>query len=321
MSEQKQLTVAEILAKAQQENPEAGTRRRRRRSLEDGGVSVAELTGSLKKVDAKPVESRHSSVPIDAPEPVKAEPAQAEPKPAEPKAKAATSAGSTRYSAPASKEATATAPKAVETTVSKPKPTPKPVPQAKPQTEDQADSKPGREDETTVIRKVTAQEPKRVETKPAKPAEPAELSEPELEAKEPAPSMAETSPNVAPVVEAKKPAAQQDLAATTEAEADFDEFLEPEAAPAEEIVIEDEGVNPILLVLLVFLGVLVGIAGFLAFQWLWSNTSPILAAVLSIAAVAGAVFGARSVGTGRDWLTTTLAGVAAIVVAFGPALI
>ena len=67
MSEQKQLTVAEILARAQKENPELGTRRRRRRSLEDGGVSVAELTGSIKKVEAKPAESRHSSVPIDAP--------------------------------------------------------------------------------------------------------------------------------------------------------------------------------------------------------------------------------------------------------------
>ncbi|WIM73129.1 hypothetical protein QP028_05740 [Corynebacterium suedekumii] len=47
MSE-KQLTVAELLARAGKENPEGDKpRRRRRRSLEDGGISVAELTGSL----------------------------------------------------------------------------------------------------------------------------------------------------------------------------------------------------------------------------------------------------------------------------------
>lgn len=298
MSEQKQLTVAEILAKAQQENPEAGTRRRRRRSLEDGGVSVAELTGSLKKVEAKPVESRHSSVPIDAPEPKVVEPkAEApkvvEPKAAAPKAEAPKASGSTRYSAPASKEA---APK-VET--------PK------------ADAaKPAREaetgDKTTVLRKVTAPEPERVQ--PA-----AETTEPAAGVKEPAPSMAETSPNAVPVVEF--PAEDTEIVEVTESADDFDEFLEPETVPANEIVIEEEGVNPILLVLLVFLGVLVGVAGFLLFQWLWANTSAILAAILGIAAVAGAIFGARALGTGRDWLTTALAGIAAIVVAFGPALL
>lgn len=68
MSEDKQLTVAELLARAGSDNRDGGASRpRRRRSLEDGGVSVAELTGSLKKVEAQPVESKHSSVPIDAP--------------------------------------------------------------------------------------------------------------------------------------------------------------------------------------------------------------------------------------------------------------
>ena len=54
MSEEK-LTVAELLARAEKRG-EGATRsdrpRRRRRSLEDGGVSVAELTGSLPKVRA-----------------------------------------------------------------------------------------------------------------------------------------------------------------------------------------------------------------------------------------------------------------------------
>ncbi|MDK4258393.1 hypothetical protein [Corynebacterium propinquum] len=84
MSDDKQLTVAELLARAGKEDSDAdGTsggrarsgkegsekpRRRRRRSMEDGGgVSVAELTGSFPKVKAKPKESKHGS-PIDEPD-------------------------------------------------------------------------------------------------------------------------------------------------------------------------------------------------------------------------------------------------------------
>ena len=84
MSDDKQLTVAELLARAGKEESDAdGTsggrarsgkegsekpRRRRRRSMEDGGgVSVAELTGSFPKVKAKPKESKHGS-PIDGPD-------------------------------------------------------------------------------------------------------------------------------------------------------------------------------------------------------------------------------------------------------------
>ena len=83
MSDDKQLTVAELLARAGKEDSDAdGTSggrarsgkegsekpRRRRRSMEDGGgVSVAELTGSFPKVTAKPKESKHGS-PIDEPD-------------------------------------------------------------------------------------------------------------------------------------------------------------------------------------------------------------------------------------------------------------
>lgn len=67
MSEEK-LTVAELMARASKEGQtNDAPRRRRRRSLEDGGVSVAELTGSIPAVKEKPAESRHSAVPIDAP--------------------------------------------------------------------------------------------------------------------------------------------------------------------------------------------------------------------------------------------------------------
>ena len=86
--DKKQLTVSELLARAGRDtgDGEAARPRRRRRSLEEGGISVAELTGSIPAVKEKPAESKHSSVPIDAPEP--ARPAAAKPatpaKPAKP---------------------------------------------------------------------------------------------------------------------------------------------------------------------------------------------------------------------------------------------
>ena len=259
MSEQKQLTVAEILARAQKENPELGTRRRRRRSLEDGGVSVAELTGSIKKVEAKPAESRHSSVPIDAP---------AE-KPAAPAAPAK----------PVDSEAPAAAPK-VEPKVEKPE-----VKKVEVKKAERAS-----EDETAVIKKV-----------PDAPAAPAPKAE-------------------APKTEAPKPAPIVDLdAAPTKVEEleeldDFEDTVDTEEA-------EDAGVNPITLVLMVFLGVVLGILGFMLFKWLWTSTPTAVAAILGVITVAGSVYAARAIGTGRDWLSVGLAGVAAVVIAFGPALL
>ena len=275
MSEERQLTVAELLARAQQDNPEAGKRRRRRRSLEDGGVSVAELTGSLKKVEARPPESKHSNVPIDAPpqppkdakptgasapvEVVKVSPEPAEPKqPAEPKAP---SAGDT---AVLRKVPDASAPKA--------------APRAEPKTESQTAgaSRPVRTEDTSQI-PVVAPEPSAtapVEPREERPVEPA-----------------------APV---QSPEAV-------------------EAAEVDEPV--DEGVNPIVLVLLVFVGVLLGVLGFLAFQWIWAHMSTILAAILGVVAVLAVIFGVRAMRTGKDALTVTMAGIAAVVMAFGPALI
>ena len=72
MAEEKQLTVAELLARNAEKRDGEGEprRRRRRRSLEEGGISVAELTGSLTKVDVVPEQPKHSSVDIDEPAPV-----------------------------------------------------------------------------------------------------------------------------------------------------------------------------------------------------------------------------------------------------------
>ncbi|MGV0360573.1 hypothetical protein ACUY2X_00540 [Corynebacterium minutissimum] len=71
MADEKQLTVAELLARNQKDRSGGEkSSRRRRRSLEEGGISVAELTGNLEKVKATPAEAKHSNVSIDEAAPV-----------------------------------------------------------------------------------------------------------------------------------------------------------------------------------------------------------------------------------------------------------
>lgn len=311
MSEEKQLTVAEILARAQQENPEAGARRRRRRSLEEGGVSVAELTGSIKKVEARPVEAKHSSIPIDAPEPEATPAPEAAPVPEATPAPEATPvpAPQTQKPAPAPSTRIVTA-----------KPTPKPVPSSKQEPEPKAEPRPverkteprASEGETTVFKKVTA---------PAAAPEPAATPETE-------PVRVEAATQTHGGVEKQEPAAAAVETAPVAQRDDFDPFAEnfsaagdAAAVPAEEIVVEEATVNPIVLVLLVFLGVVLGVLGFLLFKWIWANTMAVVAALLGVAAVVGVVAGVGAMRHGRDALTMALAGLAAAVAAFGPALL
>ncbi|MCT2046884.1 hypothetical protein M3D57_05130 [Corynebacterium sanguinis] len=245
MSDDSQLTVAELLSRAQKENPGAEQpRRRRRRSLDEGGVSVAELTGSLRKVEARPVESKHSSVPID---PVEPEPV-------------------------------------------------KPIEAVEPEPVDAS--------ETTVIKKVE------VEPKPAAAATTTTTwSKFERSAQEPAevtgeiPVVADVpAPAPAPVYDEPVYAEQPEFLPEAEAEA--------EAA-----------VNPIMLVLFVFLGLIAGVLGFIAFQWVWANLPLAVALILALVVTAAVVFGVRAMRTGKDGLTMTLAGLAALVVTLGPGLI
>lgn len=75
MADKNKLTVAELLARDKKARGEKGGKddkrsRRHRRSLDEGGISVAELTGNLKKVKASPAEAKHTSVSIDEDAPV-----------------------------------------------------------------------------------------------------------------------------------------------------------------------------------------------------------------------------------------------------------
>ena len=274
----KQLTVAELLARAEKENPSGSRRPRRRRSLEDGGVSVAELTDSFKKVDAKPAEVKHSSVPIDAPSDTpKKTPTQApkpEPKPAEPK--------------PAPKPAEPKpVPKPAQAESVKLRPAEKPVPAGSSVTKVQPAS-----DDTTVLRKVEAK--------------------PEVEAEPVVKQKLEQSDETGEIRTVDAPEPQQLREEPLEA---------PEAEYDTDYEVEEASVNPILLVLLVFFGVLLGVLGFLAFKWLWANTMAIVAVLVGVAAVAAVVAAVGAMAGGRDKVTMVIAGLAAAVVAFGPALL
>ena len=289
----KQLTVAELLARAEKENPSGTRRPRRRRSLEDGGVSVAELTDSFKKVDAKPAEVKHSSVPIDAPsdtpkktptqapkpEPKPAEPAapKVEPKPAEPK--------------PAPKPAQAESARA-ESVKLRPAEKPAPKPAGSSVTKVQPAS-----DDTTVLRKVEGKPERKVEAKPEVEAEPV--------VKQKLAQSDETGE--IRTVDAPEPQQLREEPRDVEYDTDYE--------------VEEASVNPILLVLLVFFGVLLGVLGFLAFKWLWANTMAIVAVLVGVAAVAAVVAAVGALAGGRDKVTMVIAGLAAAVVAFGPALL
>ena len=124
MADKNKLTVAELLARDKKARGEKGGKddkrsRRHRRSLDEGGISVAELTGNLKKVKASPAEAKHTSVSIDEDAPVIRAP----------KAADATDADSAKKSAdkPASqpavtKAAQPAAPKAAPKTAAKAEP-------------------------------------------------------------------------------------------------------------------------------------------------------------------------------------------------------
>ena len=278
----KQLTVAELLARAEKENPSGSRRPRRRRSLEDGGVSVAELTDSFKKVDAKPAEVKHSSVPIDAPSDTpKKTPTQApkpEPKPADKPAQA-----ESVKLRPAAKPAEKPAAKPAAQ-VPKPAPAGSSVTKIQPATDD-----------TTVLRKVEGTAEGKAEGT-AEPVAKQKFSQPD---------------DTGEIRTVDTPEPQQ--------RADVEPLDAPEYDSDYEV--EEAAVNPILLVLLVFFGVLLGVLGFLAFKWLWANTMAIVAVLVGVGVVAAVVAAVGAMASGRDKVTMIIAGLAAAVVAFGPALL
>lgn len=320
MAEDKQLTVAELLARARKNNPDAGTpKRRRRRSLEDGGISVAELTGSFPAVTDAPPQAKHTAVSIDGEEKPSApakdpqpEPEKPAPKPAE-TAKPAAKKPAEKPSAAKPAETTKPAAKTPAPTApagKKPAEAAKPVEPKKPAPKTPAGKKPAPatppkpaaadadDAKTGVLKKVDVQEPKTAaETKRSPVEAPVASSTPGVE-----------DTGVMPAVADSAAGGNVGLAERTDTD------LEDQAE-------EESGGNAVAVIGMAVVGIVIGAVVFFVFEMLWGSLNPWLTGALALAVTAVMIFAVRALRTTRDGMTMTLAGLVGLVTAFGPALI
>ncbi|HAT1131863.1 chromate transporter [Corynebacterium striatum] len=314
MADEKQLTVAELLARNAKEHAgaesEGGSRRRRRRrSLEDGGVSVAELTGNLEKVTATPAQSKHSSVSIDETAPVIPAPKQEE--------------DSKKAEAPESDK----------------------VKDAKTESAFQ----PSTED-THVIKRVDEKSaPKQSAAAGAGVA--AAAAGAGAAAKSDAAESGVAKSGVAKGGVAKGDAEKEDKAEATlaekESDAKLDDALTPPTDGATEASVsvkasekeldkkdqtdvveteedfeeEDEKLNPFSVLLLALIGIVLGAVVFKGFEILWDSFSRSVVAILAIAVTALMAALVHVLRTNRDGISMTLAAFVGLVLTFGPLLI
>ena len=358
MAEDKQLTVAELLARSSKERERRGAseqgtdgteapRRRRRRSLDEGGISVAELTGSIKRVQSEPARSRHAETTTSA----------ASAAPATKKTSQPSASSTPAKSAPAKSAATS----------AKPASAAKPIPEVKAEPEKKADTP--STDDTTVISKVEA-DAQKSEAKPsasksatadsataksaaakrtgAKSAGAKSADAKSADAKPTGSAAAKSSASQAPAAKADettvmpvqspqatassaKPAAaagsaQAGDAATGEipvvatgSQADSAELAERDYDDVE--AEEDGKLSAVSIVVLALVGIILGAIVFKGFEVLWGRFDRILVSILALV-VSGAMVGVvHALRTARDSVSMTLAGVVGLVLTFGPLLI
>ena len=365
MAEEKQLTVAELLARnakeregraekrasaKETEGAEAkeAPRRRRRRSLDEGGVSVAELTGSIKRVEAEPARSRHSST-SDSPAAVTRAPKKAE-KPAESKASEAKAPeakpAESKSAAPKTNDAKAAAKPAADkpaakagekadakeaskgtaaATSAEAKPTDaKPAAKASEKIEKKAE-KPANDD-TTVIQKVDAPAEDSSKAKDAA-AGPKAAKTDETTVMPAQPATAATGVKAAEAKTATASPAAKDTESTGEIPVVEDE-RQPDSAKlaqrddAELDEAEDDGkLSAVSIVVLALVGIIVGAIVFKGFEVLWGRFDRIIVSILALV-VTGAMVGiVHALRTARDAVSMSLAGAVGLILTFGPLLI
>lgn len=284
MADEKQLTVAELLARNSKGRAGAdseGGSRRRRRSLEDGGVSVAELTGNLEKVKATPAESKHSNVSIDETAPVIPAPKQEQD---EKQAADAKAKGTDKVAGEVAEE------KAADKSADK---------ASQPSTDD-----------TRVIKRVTDKPEAKQDAKDAKPAQ-ADFKD---DSKAPKAAVATTA--AAGTTAAGADAAMGDSVPVKAQEKDL---LETESdADYEE---DDEKLNPFSVLLLALVGIVLGAIVFKGFEILWDSFSRSIVAILAVAVTALMVALVHVLRTNRDGASMALAAFVGLVLTFGPLLI
>ncbi|WP_225746036.1 tripartite tricarboxylate transporter TctB family protein [Corynebacterium sp. Marseille-P4611] len=331
MADKKKLTVAELLARDKKARGEKGGKgdkrsRRHRRSLDEGGISVAELTGNLKKVEASPAEAKHTSVSIDEDAPVIRAP----------KAADATDSGSAKKSAdkPAAKAAAkpaASAPSAAQSTAKKPA--------AAGAVQEAAKKKQPSADDTAVIQRVD--KAKADDAKPA--AAKATAAKPAAEKPAADKTSADKASAAKPVAE--KPKADKDAkaagagAATAGAGAaaaasvpaskkagvakDAEETGNlPKVEDDEEWIEEEhEKLNPVSILLMIVAGILLAIVIFKGFEILWDSFPRLVVAILALCVTAIMVGVTHALRTARDGFSMFLAGFTGLILTFGPLLL
>ncbi len=331
MADKNKLTVAELLARDKKARGEKGGKgdkrsRRHRRSLDEGGISVAELTGNLKKVEASPAEAKHTSVSIDEDAPVIRAP----------KAADATDSGSAKKSAdkPAAKAAAkpaASAPSAAQSTAKKPA--------AAGAVQEAAKKKQPSADDTAVIQRVD--KAKADDAKPA--AAKAATAKPAAEKPTTDKAGADKATAAKPVAE--KPKADKGAkAAGAGAAAAGAGAAAAAAVPAskkagvaksaeetgnlpkveddeEWIEEEHEKLNPVSILLMIVAGILLAIVIFKGFEILWDSFPRLVVAILALCVTAIMVGVTHALRTARDGFSMFLAGFTGLILTFGPLLL
>ena len=326
MADKKKLTVAELLARDKKARGEKGGKddkrsRRHRRSLDEGGISVAELTGNLKKVEASPAEAKHTSVSIDEDAPVIRAPKAAE----------ATDADSAKKSTdkPASQSAAKAAAKPAQTA----------KPAAAAAAQEAAKKNQPSADDTAVIQRVGKE--KADDAKPA--AAKATAAKPAAEKPAADKTSADKASAAKPVAEkpkadkgAKAAGAGTAIAGAGTAAAasvpaskkagvakDAEETGNlPKVEDDEEwIEGEHEKLNPVSILLMIVAGILLAIVIFKGFEILWDSFPRLVVAILALCVTAIMVGVTHALRTARDGFSMFLAGFTGLILTFGPLLL
>ncbi|MCT2187942.1 tripartite tricarboxylate transporter TctB family protein [Corynebacterium kefirresidentii] len=358
MADQNKLTVAELLARnnkarGEKESKKDNRSRRHRRSLDEGGISVAELTGNLKKVKASPAEAKHTSVSIDEDAPVIRSPKSAEQAGADsakkPAADPAAKPAAKRAAQPAAKAAQTTKPAAKPTTKTAAASSATPAaaapaaqkPSATGAAPDAAKKNQPSADDTAVIQRVDkAGDAKPAAAKPAadtpaakKPAAEKARAEKQGTAKPAAEkpkddkrakvagagaAAAGAGAAGAGAAAAAVPASKKAGVAKSAEETGNLPKVEDNEDWVEE---EHEKLNPVSILLMIVAGILLAIVIFKGFEILWDNFPRLVVAVLALCVTAIMVGVTHALRTARDGFSMFLAGFTGLVLTFGPLLL
>ena len=331
MADKNQLTVAELLARnkkarGEKDGKDEKRSRRHRRSLEEGGISVAELTGNLKKVKAAPVEAKHTSVSIDEDAPVirapkpeeKADSASAKKPAAKPAEKAAEKAAEKPVAKPADKPAQPAAAKAAEKPAAK---------AAQPAAKDAAKKNQPSADDTAVIQRVDKKKADEAMAAAARPAAGKAAAEKPAAEKERAEKGTKATGAAAAGAGAAAAGGATAAAVPASKKAGVAKNAEetgnlPKVEDDEDWVEEEhEKLNPVSILLMIVAGILLAIVIFKGFEILWDSFPRLVVAVLAVCVTAIMVGVTHALRTARDGFSMFLAGFTGLILTFGPLLL